>query len=424
MSEQQTLNRRAFFRAGAAATASWYLTRPRAVAAAAPSERLTLGFIGAGGISGAHWPGLLAQTDTQIVGICDVDGQRRDRLVNTVDERYKTKGCTGYRDFRDLLARPDLDAVVICTPDNWHALQVIAAARAGKHMYSEKPLARTVVEGRAMVTAVKQHGVVFQHGTQQRSDPRMRHACELVRNGRIGKVKRVVIGVPGGKRSGWGKVADPPAWFDYDLWLGPAPYAPYSPERVNNGYGWWFMEDYSAGGFISGWGVHHVDIAQWALGTELTGPVEIEGTGDIPTDGLCDTPVTWNVRYHFGNDTEIVFQSGNDIVFEGELGRVVTNRGKCVSTPSEIANEEIPVGETKLYRSDNHHRNWLDCIKTGRETVAPIEIGQRSQTICCLADIAIRLGRRLRWDAATETVVGDAEANRMLGRALRAPWTL
>jgi predicted dehydrogenase len=396
-------------------------------ARAAPSERTTIGFIGAGGIANAHLGPLLAQPDVQIVAICDVNGQRREAMVKAVDTHYGAGGCKGYNDFRELLARPDVDAVLIATPDNWHGLQTIAAARAGKHIYSEKPFARTVAEGRAMCEAIRRHGIVFQHGTQQRSDGMFRFACELVRNGRIGKLHTVRVAVCGGRQAGPGTPGPVPEWFDYDLWLGPAPWAPYSPERIENLH-WFFMEDYSAGGYISGWGIHHVDIAQWGMGTELTGPVQIEGTATFPEAGLCDTPITWHVEYDFGGAPRVIFTTTNEapfgITFEGSEGTVFVNRGEFKTKPESLAKEAIGPGEVHLYKSDNHHRNWLECIRTGAGTAAPPEIGHRSQTICCLADIAIRLGRKLKWDAKAERVIGDDTANRMLSRVMREPWSL
>ena len=391
----------------------------------APNERIAIGFIGAGGIAGAHLGPLLAQADVRVVAVCDVNGQRREAMVNVVNANYGDSGCKGYNDFRELLARPDVDAVLVATPDNWHALQVIAAAKAGKHIYSEKPFARTVAEGRAMCEAIRRYGIVFQHGTQQRSNRLFRFACELVRNGRIGELHTVRVAVVGNRQASRGNVGPAPDYFDYDLWLGPAPWGPYSPERVQNSY-WFHMQDYSAGGFISGWGIHHVDIAQWGMGTELAGPVEVEGTGVFPEEGLCDTPITWHVEYHFGTGPNVIFTTPDEapfgITFEGSKGTVFVNRGEFRTEPEALANEVIGPGEEHLYESHNHHRNWLECIRSGAETAAPPEVGHRAQTICCLADIAVRLGRKVKWDAKAERAIGDEAANRMLSRAMREPW--
>lgn len=424
------ITRRAFLKrgmeVGSGAALAGFLPAFARAGRAAPSERITLGFIGAGGIANAHLGPLLAQPDVQVVAVCDVNRQRREAMVNAVNTHYGDAGCRGYHDFRELLARPDIDAVLVATPDHWHALQVIAAARAGKHIYSEKPFCRTVAEGRAMCEAVRRHGVVFQHGTQQRSDGGFRFACELVRNGRIGELHTVRVAVPNNAQGPRSQIVPVPDYLDYDFWLGPAPWSPYCPERVVTPY-WYHIEDYSAGGYISGWGIHHIDIAQWGMGTELTGPVEIEGRGVFPTAGICDTPLTWHVEYHFGTGPKVLFTGLDEqrfgITFEGTEGTVFVNRGEFWTKPEALAREEIGPGEVHLYRSPNHHRNWLDCIRTGQETVAPPEVGHRSQTICCLADIAIRLGRKLRWDAQAERFIGDEAANRLLSRAMREPWS-
>jgi predicted dehydrogenase len=348
-------------------------------------------------------------------------------MVAEVNRRYGGAVCRGYRDFRELLARPDIDAVFVCTPDNWHALQVIEAARSGKHCYSEKPLARTYAECAAMREAVQRNGVIFQHGTQQRSDPLFRFACELVRNGAIGKVHTVRVAVCGNEARGWGVPTRPPADVDWDMWLGPAPWAPYSAERIQNLH-WYFIEDYSSGGYISGWGIHHVDIAQWGLGMDGSGPVSVEGRGVLAPDGMTDTPITWHVECEYASGARMVFTTLNEadfgITFEGSTGTVFVNRGGFWTKPASLAKERIPADGIRLVRSDNHHRNFLDSIRTRRPTVAPIEAGHRSQTICCLSDIAIQLGRKLRWDPASERIKGDPEATRMLSRAMRAPWRI
>lgn len=394
---------------------------------AAPSNRITLGFIGAGNIANAHvWP-MVAQPDAQVLAICDVQDQRTRAMVDGVNARYGTRDCRGYRDFREMLARPDIDAVFVCTPDNWHAVQVIQAAQAGKHCYSEKPLCRTVAEGRAMVEAVRGSGIVFQHGTQQRSDYWFRHACELVRNGLIGKVHTVRVAVVGNEARGWGVRKPAPPDVDWDMWLGPAPWAPYSDERIQNLH-WYFIEDYSAGGFISGWGIHHVDIAQWGLGADATGPLTVEGRGTFAPDGMTDTPITWHVECEYASGARMIFTTLNEadfgVTFEGPGGTVFVDRGRFWTKPESLARETLGPDHTRLYRSDNHHRNFIDCIRSRRPTVAPVEIGHRSQTICSLSDIAIRLGRKLRWDPVKEQVIDDAEANRLLSRSMRSPWTL
>lgn len=421
------LTRRQFLKTGCASLgmARWSAGIPEQRAKA--SERITVGIIGAGVIAQAHvWP-IVAQPDTQVLAVCDVQDAKCQAMVDGVNARYGSKVCRGYRDFRELLARPDIDAVFICTPDHWHALQVVAAAQAGKHCYSEKPFSRTIAEGRAMVEAVRRSGIVFQHGTQQRSDPLFRHACELVRNGRIGKVHTVRVAVVGNEARGWGVRKEPPPGVDWEMWLGPAPWAPYSDERIDRLH-WFFIQDYSAGGYISGWGIHHVDIAQWGLGKDHTGPVSYVGTGTFAPDGMADTPLTWHVECEYADGTRMIFTTPNEapfgITFEGTEGTVFVNRGEFWTRPEAIGRERIGPEETHLYRSDDHHRNFLDCIRTRRPTVAPVKVGYHSQIICSLSDIAIRLGRKIRWDPAREQVINDPGAKRLLARAMRSPWSL
>jgi predicted dehydrogenase len=248
-----------------------------------------------------------------------------------------------------------------------------------------------------------------------------------VRNGRIGKLHTVRVAVSAGRQGPAGTPEPVPDYLDWDSWLGPAPWAPYSAGRLDCRY-WVNIQDYSAGGYVSTWGIHHVDIAQWGMGTELTGPVEIEGTGVFPTTGICDTPRTWHVEYHCVTGAKVIFTTPNEaafgVTFEGSEGTVFVNRGQLRTEPESLANEVIGPDEIHLYRSHSHHRNWLDCIRTGGRTAAPPEIAHRSSTICHLSDIAIRLGRKLRWDAKAERIVDDDAANRMLSCAMREPWIL
>ncbi len=278
-----------------------------------------------------------------------------------------------------------------------------------------------------MRDAVRRYGTVFQHGTQQRSDRLFRFACELVRNGAIGRVHTVRVAVCGNEARGVATSVEPPPGVDWEMWIGPAPWSPYSPERIDRMH-WYHIEDYSAGGYISGWGIHHVDIAQWGLGMDDSGPVSIEGTGVFEPTGMTDTPITWHVECLYASGTRMLFTTLNEadfgITFEGQDGTVFVDRGRFWTKPESLARERIPAGGVRLTRSDNHHRNFLDCIRTGTHTVAPIEAGLRSQTICCLSDLAIRLGRKIRWDPIAERVVGDEEAARMLARAMRSPWRL
>jgi predicted dehydrogenase len=436
MRRRSALTRRRFLKGAAAAIGAPYALTSAALGAAgvAPaSERITLGAIGLGGQGRGVMGNFLHASDVQVVAVCDVNGQRRDATRQGVEAGYAQarrsgtyRGCASIRDFRELTARADIDAVLVATPDHGHALCVLHAARSGKDIYCEKPLSLTVAEGRAMSDACRRHGRIFQHGTQQGSDRRFRLACQLARNGRLGKLRRVIVAVPGGRRSDYPEAQPVPDWFDYDLWLGPSPWAPFSLQRVTNGY-WYHTSDYTAG-FVSGWGVHHIDIAQWALGTEHTGPVEIDGRGDYPTEGLCDAAVTWHVTLRYANGAEVIFtdngRNPQGVRFEGDGGWVFVRRGFIDAGPKSLLGEPFGPNDVQLYQSPHHARNFIDCIRTRRPTAAPVEVGHRSNTICLISDIAMRLERKLHWDPASETFGGDAAANRMLSRAVREPWRM
>ncbi len=385
-----------------------------------------------GGMGSAWWghlPVFLEMPDVRILAVCDVWNKFRNKSKETVDKKYGNTDCNAYNDFREIISRDDIDAVVIASPDHWHAIMTIAAAKAGKHIYCEKPLTRTVAEGAAVREAIKKYGVVFQHGTQQRSDPRMVFGCELVLNGRIGKLQNVKLGIPGGARLGVQSVEPVPAGFDYDMWLGPAPLAPYCKKRCEGGisHSWYFLSDYCIG-HLSGWGAHHIDSAAQGCGTDYTGPVEVEGKGDFPAEGLYDTAVTWKIKYTFANgvtwDCTDTSQNKMGIIFEGTDGWVYIWRDTIEAKPKELLREIIRPDEIRLYKSTDHRRNFIDCIKTGGQTASPIEVAHRSNTICSLGDIAMRLGRKLKWDPEKEQFAEDGEANRMLSRPYRSPWRL
>jgi hypothetical protein len=343
-----------------------------------------------------------------------------------VDSYYDQEGCAAYNDFRQLLARDDIDAVLIATQDHWHILQGIAAAKAGKDMYVEKPLSLTIAEGRALCDAVTRNGRVFQHGTQQRSSRDFRFACELVLNGRIGELHTIQVGSPAS-----GELEDQPKMpipegFDYDMWLGPAPWKPYTEKRCLTPY-WYFISDYSIG-YVAGWGVHHIDIAQWGNNSERTGPIEIEGTGVFPKGGLCDTATAWDIEMKYANGVRLVYtdekKCKQGIRFEGAEGWVFVNRSEIDAQPKSLLESMIQPNEKHLYESSNHQRNFLDCIKTRQETICPVEVAHRSTTICHVSQIAMVLERKLRWDPAGERFIDDSEANRMLSKAMRSPWHL
>jgi predicted dehydrogenase len=355
-----------------------------------------------------------------------------------VDEKYGNTDCTAYNDYRELMARDDIDTVYIATPDHWHALQTIAAALVGKDIYCQKPLTLTVAEGQAVREAVNRYGVVFQHGTQQRSDSKMVFGCELVRNGRIGQLKHVKLVQPAGAQTEPQPIKSVPDGFDYDMWIGPALMPAYTPLRTSGAWhSWYFISDYCIG-HLSGWGVHHIDSAQQGTGVDDTGPIEVDAKGVFPKDGLYDAAVTWEIKCLFKNgvtwdicDTitgksfcERFGTGDGGILFEGTEGWVFIWRGMIDAHPKSLLKETIGPDEIHLYKSNNHIVNFFDCVKSRQPTAAPVEVGHRSTTICSLSDISMRLGRKIRWNPDTEQIIDDPEATRMLSRAYRAPWKL
>jgi len=373
--------------------------------------------------------GFLHSGDTQIVAVCDVDSGRREGARKAVEAHYSARrpkgtyqGCAAYNDFRELIARDDIDAVVISTPDHWHILPAMAAVRSGKDVYVEKPFTLTIAEGRAISNAVRRYGRVCQVGSQQRSEWRFRFACELVRNGRIGKLRTIRTGLAKGRAIGPQKPMPVPKGFDYDLWLGPAPWEPYTKARCH--YNFRFIRDYS-GGQVTNWGSHHNDIAQWGNGTELTGPLEVEGCGEYPTDGLFNVVLTHHFECRYANGVKLVCSTkGGGVRFEGTEGWVYVNRGRIDAHPKSLLTSIIGPNEVRLYESRSHKRNFIDCIKTRAAPIASAEIGHRSATVCHLGNIAMLLGRKVQWDPERERFVNDPEADRMISRPMRAPWRL
>ena len=399
--------------------------------APAASERVTVGIIGVGGRGMAHLQAFVGES--QVVAVADPYAPRRRAAKDYVERHYAEarakgtyRGCSAYNDFRELLARDDIDAVSICTPDHWHAVPAVAAATRGKDVLCEKPLSVTLAEGRAICEAVKRHGRVFQHGTQRRSERRFAFACELVRNGRIGRLHTVRVS----SEPSHANPIDPPAavpdGFDYDLWLGPSPWAPYSPRRCITPW-WYYIADYTIG-FVAGQGVHFTDIAQWGLGADDTGPVEIEGRGVIPTEGLCDTATQWHVEMTFANGVKLVYDDDRafpmGVIFEGTEGKVNALCGGLSTEPWTLMTTEFRPGEIRLQRPRWHVADFIHCVKTREPTAAPVETAHRATSLCHLTHIAILTGRKLKWDPVREQFLDDPEANRYLSRAMRPPWRL
>ncbi len=398
----------------------------------APGNRITIGCIGVGGMGTANMQSFLGIPEAQVVAVCDVDAKHRAAARSTVETKTGKKGVVEYNDFRELIARRDLDAVSIAVPDHWHALIATAAAKAGLDIYGEKPLGYSIAEGRAIVDAVDRYGTVWQTGSWQRSVRNFRTACELVRNGRIGKVHTVRVGLPSGysvSEQGGSRPAPVPPGFDYDMWLGPAPAVPYCPNRCHWNFRW--ISDYS-GGQLTDWAGHHCDIAQWGMGTELTSPVEIEGVGEFPRakDGLFDTAKSYRfVCTYKEGFTMIVADRGQQpkgmgIQFEGTDGWIWVDREGFDASPKSLLASVIGPGEIHLYKSDDHHQNFLDCVRSRAETITPARVAHRSIMIGHLGLIAMKLRRKVRWNPEAERFIDDPEADRLLSRPMRSPWHL
>jgi predicted dehydrogenase len=428
----------------AAGTASALRILPTRAQPAAPSKRVALGVIGLGIQGTNNLRAFLGNPEVQVVAVCDVHTAQRAKGKQLVDGHYGNADCMSYQDFRELIAHPGLDAVQITTPDHWHPLIAVEAARHGKHMYQEKPMGWSVHAAQAVARAVKSNGVVFQFGTQQRSDGRFRLACELVRNGRIGQLQTILVGVPGSVSSCPPQPPEPvPADLDYNLWLGPAPMAPYSYQRCRpytekDGWSVWYsISDYCMG-MIGNWGVHHLDIAQWGNNTEHSGPIEIEGTAEFPRGLLTDCCVRWQIVNRYSNGVTLVHMDdatsskhplqegghGHGVLFLGTQGWVHVDRQKLDAHPASLLDSKIGPNEIHLHRSDNHGANFIDAIRGRAKPAAPIDVAVRTDTLCHLQLIAGTLRRKLRWDPDAQRFPNDDEANRMLDRPMRPPWGL
>lgn len=398
----------------------------------APGSRITIGCIGVGNMGTSNMKAFLEKPEVQIVAVCDLDTKRLEEARSTVNKKYNTRGCAVYGDFRELIARKDLDAVSIATPDHWHALIAVAAAREGLDIYGEKPLGYSIAEGRAIVDAVHRYGTIWQTGSWQRSVRNFRHACELVRNGRIGKVHTVRVGLPDkysiNDNGGYGIVA-PPKELDYEFWLGPAPRVPYCPNRCHWNFRW--ISDYG-GGQLTDWAGHHCDIAQWGMGTDLSAPVDIEGVAEYPldTDGLFDTPVGYRFVCTYAEGFTMIVADrkqqpkGMGVQFEGTDGWIWVDRGGMDASPASLLTSVIAPDEVHLYKSDDHHQNFLDCVRSRETTITPAAIAHHSIMIGHLGLIAMKLGRKVRWDNTAERFINDGEADRLLSRPMRSPWHL
>jgi predicted dehydrogenase len=431
MKKNILFRRRDFLKGGAAfgAAAAFPAIVPSTVfGAAAPSNRITMGMIGMGLQMGGHLRGMLGHSRVQVLAVCDVDRQKLQNAKNSVDQAYADraaggtyKGCDAYNEYEKICERSDIDTVFICTPDHWHAPISLAAIKAGKDVYCQKPMTLTIREGRMMSNACKQYGTIFQVGSQQRSNWAFRKACEIVRNGWIGKVHTIYAGL--------GQFAPPmtlpeepiPEGFDYDRWLGPTPWYPYNAERVKGDFGGGWRRFWEYGARKNGdWGAHHFDIIQWALGMDDSGPVKF-------------VPKGWNgteyQTHYYANGTRVLRdhpdRKGHMIRFIGTDGEVMVSRNDMIDTvPVELVQTPLRPDEIHLYESRDHDENWLDCVQTRKKPICDAEIGHRTATICHLNAIAERLGRPLEWDPVEEKILNDPAAERWYDRPRRTPYVL
>ena len=433
------LTRRGFLRRAAGYTAGatglgFLLPRGALGQAGRPtaSERVTVGCIGVGWQGEGNMNSFLRNPLAQVVAVCDVDAGHLRKALDQVNRHYGNEDCAAYHDFRELLARDDIDALCLSLPDHWHAVAAIAACRAGKDMYAEKPLSHDLLEGRAICEAVAQHGRIWQTGSWQRSVREFRFAAELVRNGRIGRVHRVEVGLPSGhtdfaQTKGQDAIQAPPAELDWQMWVGPARWQPYRVSCVHKNWRW---VQNTGGGQLMDWVGHHLDIAHWGLGFDETGPYEVEAKGEWLEDGVWDTATKYRVDCKYPKGIDIVIGGGYDdsprggTKWIGDEGWVWVNRNGFEAEPASLLNEHWGPNDIRLYRSDDHVGNFLECVKSRQPTVTPCEVAHRSATPGHLGMISMQVGRRIRWDAAKEEIIGDATATRLLGRAKREPWHL
>lgn len=424
-----------------------------------PSGRINVGVVGWGMQGPSNTRNFLNEADCQVIAVCDLDPGRRQAAVGTINEHYNNQDCKPYADFREMFDREDLDAVMIAVPDHWHEIIATEAARHKLDIYGEKPLARTIAEQQAIVRAVQQNGIIWQTGSWQRSQAQFRKAAEIVRSGLIGQVTRVEVGLPSGHTDFSGSapalleklkplgitsltqvvpgteawnlaLSEPPQGFDYNFWLGPARQEPYIKQRVYMNWRWNYN---TGGGQLLDWVGHHVDIAHWGLGFDNSGPLEIEGQGEFPApNAIWNTAGKYRIELKYPQDISMTIAGGHDDIREGTKwigteGWVWVNRGgfNC-SNPAWKKGKNLPeeLRKVKLYESPGHYRNFLDSIKSRQPTITPVETAHHSAIPGHLGLIAMLTGRKIRWDNATETIIGDPEASKLLTREYRAPWKM
>lgn len=456
----EKFSRRKFIRNSALFTAG-IITSPtilpsNIMAGESPNNKINVGVIGCGRIARGHdIPLTLGYDSARIIAVCDLDSRRMNEGRKLVEKLYSKKtgkdnyiDVKAYEDFRDLCNNKNIDAVIISTPDHWHALAAIFAAKSGKDIYLQKPASLTIAEGRALSDTINRTGRILQVGSQQRSLdpwPQFHRACELVRNGRIGTLNTIQIGLPGDPSGNEEHEMPIPKNLNYNMWLGSTPDVYYTEKRVHpqkdfSRPGWLRCEQFGAG-MITGWGAHHVDTAHWGMGTEYTGPIEIEGEAVFPKSGLWNVHGDFKIKAKYANGVNM-FIGGNNpngVRFEGSEGWIFVSRGSVKVTASDpgsqgkslkaldssdpkILDSVIGPNEIHLYKSKEQHLNWLESIRTRSQPVAPAEIGHRSCSACLVSHISMKLPRKLYWDPLNERFKNDDEANSMLSRPMRLPW--
>jgi predicted dehydrogenase len=430
-----TLTRRRFLMLTGSALALPTLVPSNAFGARAPSHRIALGVVGCGNMGTSNTQAFLKQKDCQVVAACDVDKEHLAKTVGLVNRHYQNEGCKPYHDFRELMARPDIDAVMLAVPDHWHELVAVEAARRKKDIYGEKPLAHTIAEQQAMVKAVRENERIWQTGSWQRSLATFRKAAEIVRNGLIGDVTHVEVGLPEGNRNS-GNVArsmspsDPPPELDYDMWIGPSKMMPYIQGRTHRNWRWNYN---TGGGQLMDWIGHHCDIAHWGCDFDDSGPSEIEGQGEFPPkDAVWNTCTKYRIELKYPRNITMTIAGGYEEIrggtkWIGTKGWVWVNRGAFEASNEEWRDyRDLPeeLRKVKLYESNDHYQNFLECVKSRKPTITPVETAHHSAIPGHLGLISMLVGRRFKWDARTERILDDAEASQLLTRPFRPPWKL
>ena len=397
-----------------------------------PSDRIVMGTIGTGGQGLRDMNNFLRLKDqVQFVSVCDVDALHLAEAKDVVDKANKNKDCRTYTDYRELLAKENLDAVCIAIPDHWHGIIYTETINKKWDVYGEKPLCRTINDGQIIVSAVKKNNIIWQTGSQQRSEANFRQAAELVLNGRVGKIRRIEVGLPDGLRGiGTPPIQEIPKELDWEMWQGPALKSPY---RGGPHIYWWrCILDYS-GGQLTDWAGHHIDIGNWGAGLEYTGPVEITGKGVYPREGIYNVPVEYDILCKYANGIEMRvaneshFPMGMGTTWYGDLGWIHVDRDRdmiIVASDPKILEEKIGENEIHLYKSDNHFQNFIDCVRSRKETIAPVEPAYRAISVALLGEIAMTTGQKIHWDPEKEEIIGNPSASRLLRRPYRKPWTL